>query len=78
MILFKSKQQEEFKRLEYLYHELQEVLEGTNLEEINPLENKITINGKEYYKKDLVEIDKKEFDASILRLETELTILKKL
>ena len=78
MILFKSKQQEEFKRLDYLYHELQKVLEGTNLDEINPLDNKITINGKEYSKKDLVKIDKKEFDASILRLETELTILKKL
>lgn len=74
----KSKLNKESKRLAKLYDELREAMEGTELDEINPLGHKTLINNKEYNINDIVEIDKKEFDASILRLETELTILKKL
>ena len=43
-----------------------------------PFDNKITINGIEYDKSRLIEFDKKELKACILRFETELKILKDL
>lgn len=78
MKVIKSIRDKELERLEILYKELKEALNGTDLEDIHTSSDTIIINGKNYDIKDLTEIDKKIFEASISRLETELTILKKL
>ena len=51
---------------------------GNHLPVNGPYDNKIRINGIEYDKSKLVEIDKKELDACLSRLENELKILKKM
>lgn len=78
MIITEEKQVDLRYRLNKNFEELIRCLEGNHLLIDGPYDNKLVINGIEYDKSKLVEIDKKELKASILRFETELKILKDL
>ena len=78
MIITEEKQLDVKHRLNKLFQELTDCLVGNHLPVNGPYDNKVRINGIEYDKSKLVEIDKKELDACLSRLENELKILKKL
>lgn len=78
MIITEEKQADVKYRLNNLFQELLNCLQGYHLPVDGPYSNKILINGIEYDKSELIKIDKKELDASLSRFETELKILKKL
>ncbi len=82
MIITKEKKTDILARLDALYKELITSMDGEELELVNlPSRNgeeKIKLGNKEYIKSDLIDLDLKKLNASISRLETELSILKKI
>ena len=82
MIMTKEKKTDILARLDALYKELITSMDGEELELVNlPSRNgeeKIKLGNKEYIKSDLIDLDLKKLNASISRLETELSILKKI
>ncbi len=82
MIITKEKKKDILARLDALYTELIISMDGEELELVNiPNRNgeeKVKLGNKEYSKSDLIDIDLKKLNASISRLETELSILKKI
>ena len=82
MIITKEKKKDILARLDALYTELIISMDGEELDLDNiPNRNgeeKVKLGNKEYSKSDLIDIDLKKLNASISRLETELSILKKI
>ncbi len=82
MIITKEKKTDILARLDALYKELIISMDGEELEFVNlPSRNgeeKIKLGNKEYIKNELIDLDIKKLNASISRLETELSILKKI
>lgn len=78
MIITEEKQVDLRYRLNKDFEELIGCLVGNHPLIDGPLDNKKIINGIEYDKSKLIEINKNELKACILRLETELKILKEL
>ena len=77
MIFLKTIRDENSDSLNKRFNELISVLEGKDPESSSIYRpEKIIINDKSYMKDELVEIDKKRLKACILRMETELKILK--
>ncbi len=82
MIITKEKKKDILDRLDALYNELIASMDGEDLELVNVTvrngEEKVKLGNKEYNKSDLIDLDLKKLNASISRLETELSILKKI
>ncbi len=82
MIITKEKKNDILERLDVLYKELITSMDGEELEVIATTnrngEEKVKLGNKEFNKSDLIDLDLKKLNASISRLETELSILKKI
>ncbi len=82
MIITKEKKEDILERLDILYKELIISLDGEDLSAVPTTlrngEEKVKLGNKEYNKTDLIDLDIKKLNASISRLETELSILKKI
>lgn len=82
MIITKEKKEDILERLDILYKELITSLDGEDLSAVPTTlrngEEKVKLGNKEYNKTDLIDLDIKKLNASISRLETELSILKKI
>ena len=77
MIYLKNIRDDNAKALQERFNDLIAVLNGTEPESDSMFKpDKILINDKSYNKDELVEVDKKRLKACILRMETELKILK--
>ena len=72
MIITEEKQTDLLYRLKNTFQELTDCLSGNHLPIDGPFDNKITINGIEYDKSRLIEFDKKELKACILRFNSSL------
>lgn len=82
MIITKDKKKDIIDRLNVLYDELITSMDGEEVDltttSFRNNDDKIKLGNKEYSKTDLIDLDIKKLNASISRLETELSILKKI
>lgn len=82
MIITKEKKKDILDRLDVLYKELITSMDGDELDNVNVSirngEERVKLGNKDYNKSDLIDLDLKKLNASISRLETELSILKKI
>ncbi len=82
MIITKDKKEDIIERLNVLYNELITSMDGEEVDltstSFRNSDDKIKLGNKEYNKTDLIDLDIKKLNASISRLETELSILKKI